>query len=158
LVLGIAAVVVLVGAVVFFLSQYKGSSRSSASTSAVATEPTLSIAQLPTTGSAPARTNLAPQPFTPAPQQTSWPAVIVGTCDEGGTCGVKQRDAPFTNAPRLYPDDLKDDMTVIVACQTTGDVRASAGHGQSSVWYRLANGAYVNAVYIELDGSGIPLC
>ncbi len=90
------------------------------------------------------------------PQAVS--GVIAGTCDEGGSCGVKQRNAPYTAAPRLYANDLHDDATVLVVCQATGDVRSSAGHGSSSAWYRLDNGAYVNSVYVDLQASGVPPC
>jgi serine/threonine-protein kinase len=103
----------------------------------------------------PARTSVAaPLP----PQNASFDAVIVGTCDEGGTCGVKQRVAPYNEAPRLFPDALEDGTLVTVVCQTVGDPRSSRGHGSSSVWYRLFNGAYVNAVYLDFQGSGVPTC
>jgi len=89
----------------------------------------------------------------------SWDATIVGTCDEGGSCGVKQRTQPYTDAPRLDPNDLKDGATVRVVCQTTGDLRSSEGHGASYVWYRLVNGAYVNVVYTTLKAPiGMPTC
>lgn len=101
-----------------------------------------------------------PQPSRP-PSPTSaphWPAVIVGTCDEGGTCGVKQRDAPYVDAERLFPADLKDGMTVRAVCHTIGDPRTSGGT-TSSVWYQLANGAYVNMVYTDLRSPiGMPPC
>lgn len=71
---------------------------------------------------------------------------------------MKQRTAPYTDSPRLYPNDLRDGMTVTLSCQVSGDVRSSAGHGASSVWYRLDNGAYVNSVYVNTPTSGIPLC
>ena len=95
-----------------------------------------------------------PPPIAP----TSWPMVIVGTCDEGGTCGVKQRSAPYTSAGRLVPTDVYDDDTVTVVCQTTGDLRTNDGHAPSNVWYRLANGAYVASVYMKSEPSGIPTC
>jgi serine/threonine-protein kinase len=88
-----------------------------------------------------------------------WNAAIVGTCDEGGSCGVKQRTAPYVDAERLYPDDLKDGMTVSVVCRTTGDIRSNEGYGSSYVWYRLLNGAYVNSVYTSIGAaSAIPAC
>jgi hypothetical protein len=88
-----------------------------------------------------------------------WNAVIVGTCDEGGSCGVKQREAPYVDAERLHPNDLKDGVTVSVVCQTTGDLRSSEGSGSSYVWYRLINGAYVNSVYTSIGAaSAIPPC
>ena len=92
------------------------------------------------------------------PQPVASSAAIVGTCDEGGSCGVKQRTAPYTDAPRMYPDDLRDGMTVTAVCQTTGDVRSSQGYGSSSAWYRLDNGAYVNSVYMNLATPGLPSC
>lgn len=84
--------------------------------------------------------------------------MIVGTCDEGGTCGVKQRSAPYTAADRLVPNDLHDGNAVTVVCQTIGDVRSSDGRGSSSVWYRLANNAYVASVYMNTSPAGISAC
>jgi serine/threonine-protein kinase len=153
-VLGIAVALVVIGLVLFLLSQDKGSSPSSGSTSAITAGPTASAAPSPTFS----QSAFPSLTVAPPPQQRSWTAVIVGTCDEGGTCGVKQRTAPYTDAPRLVPNDLQDGNTVTVVCQTTGDVRASAGHGSSNVWYRLGNGAYVNLVYTNLPASGIPPC
>lgn len=98
----------------------------------------------------------APPP--PPVVQTSWPLVIIGTCDEGGTCGVKQRSAPYTSAGRLVPTDVYDGDTVTVVCQTTGDMRTNDGHAPSSTWFRLANGAYVAAVYMVSIPAGIPTC
>lgn len=95
----------------------------------------------------------------PVPRRaTSWTAVVVGTCDEGGTCGVKQRNAPFNSAPALYPNALMDGARITVVCQTRGDTRASAGHETTNVWYRLDNGAYVNAVYLDTDAAQSPSC
>lgn len=99
---------------------------------------------------------MSPSIATPPPQ-TGYAAVIVGTCDEGGTCGVQQRIAPYINAPPLVPNALQDGMTVIVVCQTLGDLRTSAGHAPSNVWFRLSNGAYVSAVYMNLTRS-LPEC
>jgi hypothetical protein len=84
--------------------------------------------------------------------------VVVGTCDEGGSCGVKQRTGPYTEAPRLYQTDLRDGVTVTVACQTVGDVRSSRGAGSSAIWYRLNNGAYVSSVYVNVSSYGLPSC
>lgn len=95
-----------------------------------------------------------PQP-PPAPPAVG---IVVGTCDEGGSCGVKQRDAPYTAAPRLHSDDLHDGLTVTVLCQTIGDVRSSAGHGTSALWYRLDNGAFVNSVYLDVRPQTVPPC
>ncbi|MDT5092972.1 MAG: serine/threonine protein kinase, bacterial [Mycobacterium sp.] len=164
---GIAIVAIIVGTVVFLLTQDKGSSGSSTSSSAVASEPTLSRAQLPpSTRSAPARTAAPPTVFTPSSQSfTPAPpppitstAVLVGTCDEGGSCGVKQRTGPYRDAPKLVPDPLLDATTVTLVCQTSGDTMTNTGYGTSSVWYRLANGAYVNGVYLQGQDPGISLC
>ena len=94
----------------------------------------------------------------PLPPRSEWVLTIVGTCDEGGTCGVKQRNAPYTAAGRLVPGDLQDGNSVTVVCRTTGDVRTNEGRGTSSVWYRLDNGAYVAAVYMNTEPAGIPSC
>lgn len=95
-----------------------------------------------------------PPPLPPQP----WRLTIVGTCDEGGTCGVKQRSAPYTAAGRLVSNDLKDGDSVTVVCQTTGDIRTNDGRGASSVWYRLDNGAYVASVYMHTVPPEIPSC
>lgn len=102
----------------------------------------------------------APPPSTaPSPSGVPyWVATIVGTCDEGRSCGVKQRSAPYIDAARLYANDLKDGMTVRVVCHTTGDTQVSGGL-PSYVWYQLINGAYVNAVYTDLRSPiGMPSC
>ncbi len=101
-------------------------------------------------------TPTATQPVLPA--TTLRNGLVVGTCDEGGSCGVKQRIAPYTDSERLYPNDLKDGTAVTVVCQTTGDLRSSAGQGSSYVWYRLYNGAYINAVYLRLQEGLTPSC
>ena len=125
---------------VILLNRDKESSPHSASTSAITEDATISEAPSPTS---------TPPPSTPAPQQTGSTAVVVGTCDEGGTCGVKQRTAPYTDAPRLVPNDLQDNVTVTVVCQTTGDVRTSTGHGSSSL---------VPARQRRLRELGLPQC
>ncbi len=84
--------------------------------------------------------------------------MIQGTCDEGDSCGLKQRTAPYTDAPRLYPDDLHDGAVVTMVCQTTGDLRSNAGVGSSRTWFRLANGAYVNAVYVTTGATQLAVC
>lgn len=105
-----------------------------------------------------ARSPVTELPVTP---QTSFSSgVIVGTCDEAGSCGVKQRTAPYVGAPRLVMDDLQDGMPVVISCLVIGDLRSSAGYGSSNLWARLTNGAYVNTVYIDVVGavSAIPWC
>ena len=117
----------------------------------VTADPNTYAAQAPT-----ATVTVTQQPaFTPGPSTAT--ATIVGTCDEGGTCGVKQRTAPLVSAPRLVSTDLRDGDTVTLMCQATGDQRTSEGHGTSSMWYRLANGAYVNSVYFNAT-PGLPAC
>ncbi|MCV7047519.1 hypothetical protein H7J08_23070 [Mycobacterium frederiksbergense] len=107
---------------------------------------------------------ITPSPIAPTlvqttpPQPSSWQLVIVGTCDEGGTCGVKQRNAPYTAAERLVRTDLQDGTSVSVVCQTVGDIRSSDGRSSSSVWYRLENGAYVASVYMNATPTGVPSC
>lgn len=100
-------------------------------------------------------TRIPPQP--PAPPQ-QWRLTIAGTCDEGGSCGLKQRHAPYTDADRLVPDDLHDGYSVTVVCQTNGDMRTNAGRGASRVWYRLDNGAYIPSVYVAGAPTGVPSC
>jgi hypothetical protein len=51
-----------------------------------------------------------------------------------------------------------DATTVTLVCQTSGDTMTNTGYGTSSVWYRLANGAYVNGVYLQGQDPGISLC
>lgn len=85
--------------------------------------------------------------------------VITDTCDEGGSCGVKQRDAPYTGAKSLVPHVLQDDDRVDLVCQTDGDSASNKNHGNSNIWYRLSNGAYVNSVYVKIQSSErIPPC
>lgn len=152
--LGIAAAVIAPGTLVFVLLQDKESAPpplSSGTSSA-------SAWVIPTTDAGGSPVTVAPPPTTYLPQPSVWSGVVVGTCDEGGTCGVKQRNAPFVAAPRLVPNDLQDGNSVTVVCQTNGDVRSSEGHGSSFVWYRLENGAYVNSVYVNIAATGIPTC
>ncbi len=92
------------------------------------------------------------------PTTTGWPVMIVGTCDEGGSCGVQQRAQPNNSAPRLYPDVLKDGAQVVIVCGTIGDQRESQGHGSSVVWYMLDNGAYINSVFTTPPSGQVPLC
>jgi serine/threonine protein kinase, bacterial len=161
-ILGVAAVLVVLGTVLFVWSQNKGSS----STSAPTTGATVSTAPYPTSEIAPPPSRTVTRTVTQSafpppvivPTQQIVTAIIVGTCDEGGSCGVQQRTLPKTGAPRLYPDDLQDGTMVTLRCQTTGDLRSSAGHGSSYIWYRLINGAYVNSVYMTTPTTELPAC
>ncbi|WP_319434841.1 serine/threonine-protein kinase [Mycobacterium sp. RTGN5] len=106
-------------------------------------------------------TVLMPPPLTTVESPAATSAafgMIQGTCDEGDSCGLKQRTAPYTDAPRLYPDDLHDGAVVTMVCQTTGDLRSNAGVGSSRTWFRLANGAYVNAVYVTTGATQLAVC
>ena len=166
---GIAvAVAVVIVAFVFVWSRGTGPSEPTASPTSSFQEPTFPTvpSPSPTTPRAPSTTTPPPQatvapPPPPPPSPTSvpfWTATIVGTCDEGGSCGVKQLDAPYVDADRLYPNDLKDEMTVRVVCHTVGDPRTSGGQ-TSYVWYQLVNGAYVNLIYTNLIAPiGMPAC
>lgn len=154
LTLGIAIAVLALGLLVFALTRDNHSSAPDAST------PTPPLTTQDTDPPEPLTTTTTPTTTTAStfvPRPTTVTAVVVGTCDEGGTCGVKQRTAPRNAAPRLVPDDLYDGATVIVKCQTTGDRMDSSGRS-SYTWYRLANGAYVNAVYLTDPGPGVPPC
>ncbi|BBZ66440.1 hypothetical protein MINS_18690 [Mycolicibacterium insubricum] len=149
LAVAVVALLAIAGIVVLIVS-LGGSSQDTADRTAAA--PTSSY-RSPTYAAPPAYT---------APATTAAPAVgltgrIVGTCDEGGTCGLKQRNAPYTAAGRLVPGDLQDGNVVTVSCSVSGDLRSNEGHGSSSVWYRLANGAYVPSVYLDGVGS-VPSC
>lgn len=161
----ICAVVVIttaiIGAVVVIQSSDDGGPTPTAAPSSLTVGAMPSEVSLPsyTTTSTPRTTTyttMSPPIPTPSPR-TGFPAVIVGTCDEGGTCGVQQRVAPYINAPPLVPNALQDGMTVIVVCQTLGDLRTNAGHTPSKVWFRLSNGAYVGAVYTNLT-TPVPEC
>lgn len=165
--IGVAAALVMT-ALVFAGSRITGVPEApTASSTSSFPEPTFAITRPPisateTTAESPRSTVTRTTTVPPLPPSTSvlyWDAMIVGTCDEGGSCGLKQRTAPFVNAPRLHPNDLVDGTMVRVVCQTTGDVRTSDGHGESYVWYRLVNGAYVNMVYTTLKAPiGMPSC
>lgn len=160
--LGIAAALLLfiVLIVVFVLLRNDGRPPAP-STPAPLPAPTFS-ATAPQTATVPPTTVTAPAPVpVPAPPQQApyWNALIVGTCDEGGSCGLQQRTGPYNAAPRKYPSDLKDGMTVSVVCQAIGDLRSSEGRGASVVWYQLLNGAYINSVYTNLNPPfGMPSC
>ena len=155
-----AVVAVLIGVIAALLARGSSpapdrdvSARDSGAVDTSVVMPPAEVSQYPMPASAPPIP--APPPAAPAPSPV---ATIVGTCDEGGSCGVKQRTAPYVSAPRLYPDDLHDGVQVTLSCQTVGDVRSSAGHGSSSTWYRLNNGAYVNMVYMDPAPAGLPSC
>ncbi|MCT7371275.1 serine/threonine-protein kinase [Mycolicibacterium llatzerense] len=121
--------------------------------------PNLTTSSAPLPPSTVTVTRPSPVVVTPTVNASLQPVgVVVGTCDEGGSCGVQQRIAPRTSATRMYPDDLKDGMTVTIACQTTGDLRTSSGHGSSTTWVRLTNGAYVNSVYLDIRPAWVPFC
>lgn len=153
-VLGIVASLVVIGAVAWS-SGHHGEKSSPSSPPASSSEATAQRSPTYPNYTYAPTTSAAPETVT-VPQQVF--GTIVGTCDEGGSCGVKQREAPYNAAPRLYSNDLQDNMTVTVVCQTVGDVRSSAGHGTSVTWYRLDNGAYVNSVYMDVTSSRIPSC
>jgi len=114
-------------------------------------------ARPPVTAAPPVAPPIRTTPAAPQPNIYAGRATIIGTCDEGGSCGVRQRTAPYTDAPSLYPSVLQDGTTVIATCQTVGDVRSNLGVGSSNVWYRLNTGAYLSAVYMTAM-QPIPLC
>ncbi len=88
--------------------------------------------------------------YVESPTQSSAPitGTIEGTCDEGGTCGLKQRNAPRTAAPAITASLLMDGASVSIVCHTTGDIRQNSPGAPSNIWYRLTNGAYIPAVYV----------
>jgi serine/threonine protein kinase, bacterial len=169
--LGLAAVVLFIAVVAVFAfgrddgqpsAQSPSAAMPSASVSAAPPQ-TVTVSAPPpqtVTVSAPPPTIASPPVPAPVPQQVPyWDTLIVGTCDEGGSCGVQQRTAQYNSAPRKYPIDLKDGMTVSVVCKVIGDLRSSEGRGSSYVWYQLLNGAYINSVYTSLDAPlGMPTC
>ncbi len=172
-VLGLLAIVVVGGAfaLVSTVTNQRGETAQTAPapvtvTSRMPTEPVAADPATTTTPAASPTNSTTTIIVTPAPTatQSALPApgfrngLVVGTCDEGGSCGVKQRIAPYTDSERLYPNDLKDGTAVTVVCQTTGDLRSNAGQGSSYVWYRLYNGAYINAVYVSLQEGVTPSC
>jgi serine/threonine-protein kinase len=174
--LGLTAVVLFIAVVAVFAWVGDDGQSSAPSTSTATPAPTVSAAppQTVTVSVPPAQTVTAPAPpptmksstlalppvAAPVPQQVPyWNALIVGTCDEGGSCGVQQRTGPYNQAPRKYSNDLKDGMTVSVVCKVIGDPRSSEGRGSSYVWYQLLNGAYLNSVYTNLKAPlGMPTC
>jgi len=82
----------------------------------------------------------------------------MGTCDEGGSCGVKQRNAPRNAAPGITSQPLLDGTPVGIVCQTIGDTRQNSGYGASNLWYQITNGAYIPAVYLNTGAEGFPQC
>lgn len=87
-----------------------------------------------------------------------WVGTITGTCDEGGSCGVKQRNAPRNSAPGITSQPLLDGAQVGIVCQTIGDARQNSGYGSSDIWYQIANGAFIPAVYVTTGTEGFPQC
>ena len=112
------------------------------------------------------RTVLPPSPSptatyveTPTPARAPvWVGVITGTCDEDGSCGVKQRNAPRNAAPAITSQPLLDGTQVGIVCQTSGDTRQNSGYGSSDLWYQIPNGAYIPAVYVNTGTGGFPQC
>jgi len=110
-------------------------------------------------------TTVMPQQSFPAESQRwVWQGIISGSCDEGGSCGVQQRKAPYTNASRLYPNDLRDGTLLTIVCRSEGDLRSSRDRVSSSTWYRLTSGAYIPSVFIlvsardQMAPAYIPRC
>ena len=87
-----------------------------------------------------------------------WAGTITGTCDEGGSCGVQQRNAPRNAAPAITSQPLLDGSRVGILCQTIGDTRQNAGYGFSDLWYQISNGAYIPAVYVNTATEELPQC
>jgi hypothetical protein len=87
-----------------------------------------------------------------------WAGTIAGTCDEGGSCGVKQRNAPRNAAPGITSQPLFDGTRVGIVCQTIGDTRQNSGYGASNLWYQITNGAFIPAVYLNTGTEGFPQC
>lgn len=111
------------------------------------------------------KTVLPPSRPTPTSLETTapvrapvWVGTITGTCDEGGSCGVKQRNAPRNAAPAITAQPLLDGARVGIVCQTIGDTRQNSGYGSSDLWYQIANGAYIPAVYVTTGTEGFPQC
>lgn len=93
------------------------------------------------------------------PPSNGFPATITGTCDLQGQCsGVQQRTEPRNSAPQLLPVILREGSSVTVFCQTIGELRTETDHAPSNLWYRLANGAYVNSIYITPPDGRVPEC
>lgn len=126
----------------------------------VTTQPALTVALPPST----VTKTVIPVPSLPPETMPSRievagrSAIIVGTCDEGGSCGVQQRVRPFNDAPRMYPDALQDGTKITVLCYALGDPRSSQGYGSSRVWFQLANGSYISSVYTNASPDGMPQC
>jgi len=103
---------ILVGAGFFLwsLMRHEGTSASNVGTNATATPflpPPVRSTETPRTVTVPARpsttTVLVPPPMPTLEPRVAMPTavgLIQGTCDEGGSCGVKQRTAPFADPPR----------------------------------------------------------
>ncbi len=95
---------------------------------------------------------------TPQVRAAVWAGTITGTCDEGGSCGVQQRNAPRNAAPAITSQPLLDGSRVGILCQTIGDTRQNAGYGFSDLWYQISNGAYIPAVYVNTATEELPQC
>jgi LasA protease len=87
---------------------------------------------------------------------------VYGTCADGA-CGLKERAGPGYSA-YAQTGSLTEGAEVDIVCQTHGEL-VTPNHGTAStVWDKLANGAYVTDVYVDTPGVGgafsppIPQC
>jgi hypothetical protein len=147
-ILGVVVVVLAVVGLVWFLLSRDHGSTGKATTSR---EKTTESSDISTTS-----TPISTPPTPVSPPRETMTVGIVGTCDDGKSCGLRQRAEPRLNAPDLVKDRLKDGMTVTPVCSTTGDRVTNKGRGSSDVWYQIVNGAYVPVVYMNLEGTDDP--
>jgi hypothetical protein len=79
---------------------------------------------------------------------------VANTC-HGGTCGVAEWSGPgsagYESVGALHEHQLID-----VACQITGEAVSGANGGESAIWDRLSNGAFVADYYVDTPGVGVP--
>lgn len=162
----VAAVGVAVGALALVWTQRQNPPSSPPPAPQASTSVSVSQAPLPSTPTQTVTKTVLPPPSSPTtyPAATTpvrapvWVGTITGTCDEGGSCGVKQRNAPRNAAPGITSQPLVDGTQVGIVCQTIGDTRQNSGYGSSNLWYQIANGAFIPAVYVSTGTEGFPQC
>jgi hypothetical protein len=90
-------------------------------------------------------TPTSPSPEAPAPA-TSWTYHVTGTCRDG-KCGLNLRSGPGYSAYTVTRVVL-DGTPLSIVCQARGET-VSNGYASSSVWDKLADGAWASDFYLD---------
>ena len=106
----------------------------------------------PTTTPTTSPTETTPKPPPPPPPPTVYVHHVYGTCADGA-CGVNERSGPGYSSYAIV-GNIGEGGEVDIVCQTSGQL-VTPNHGTAStVWDKLANGAYVTDVYVDTPGVG----